>query len=131
MLLAATNGQLEVVPWLHKNRTEGCDQDTMVNAAKKGDFQVVQFLYLNGIDKSARAAIGRSLIYIKCFIHSAIPILKCMNGYIRRPSLKTGNGDYVFIDVTCFSYSLQYNSNAHAHNGNGYREIQTPIANCS
>ncbi|KAF1789454.1 hypothetical protein GQ600_1906 [Phytophthora cactorum] len=34
MDLAALNGHLEVVQWLHDNRTVGCTTDAMVKAAR-------------------------------------------------------------------------------------------------
>lgn len=56
MYLAAMNGHLEVVQWLHENRTEGCDRDTILEAAAKDHFQVIQFLYLNCIEETSRDA---------------------------------------------------------------------------
>ena len=41
MNLAANSGHLEVVQWLHDNRSEGCTTDAMDRAAGKGHFEVV------------------------------------------------------------------------------------------
>ena len=41
---AAKNGHLEVVKWLHVNRTEGCTEDAMDCAAENGHLEVVKFL---------------------------------------------------------------------------------------
>jgi hypothetical protein len=35
---AAENGHLEVVQWLHENRSEGCTEDAMDFAARNGHF---------------------------------------------------------------------------------------------
>ncbi len=42
---AAANGHLEVVRWLHANRTEGCTTSAMDDAAKNGHLEVVQWLH--------------------------------------------------------------------------------------
>ena len=40
-------GHLEVVKWLHENRTEGCSKCAMDWAAKNGHLDVVKFLHEN------------------------------------------------------------------------------------
>jgi hypothetical protein len=45
MNLAAANGHLEVVKWLHANRREGCMMDAMEYAARNGHLEVVKFLH--------------------------------------------------------------------------------------
>ena len=47
MNLAARNGHLEVVKWLHQNRTEGCTTDAMDHAASNGHLDVVKWLHQN------------------------------------------------------------------------------------
>ena len=44
---AASNGQLEVVKWLHKNRSEGCTPEALFWAASKGHLEIVKYLYEN------------------------------------------------------------------------------------
>ena len=44
---AAKNGHLEVVKWLHHNRREGCTEDAMDWAAEYGHLEVVQWLHEN------------------------------------------------------------------------------------
>ncbi|RLN43697.1 hypothetical protein BBJ28_00013362 [Nothophytophthora sp. Chile5] len=44
---AAANGHLEVVQWLHANRTEGCTTAAMDGAAVSGHLHVVQWLHAN------------------------------------------------------------------------------------
>jgi|SRR5215217_1642274 len=45
---AAYNGHLEVVKWLHENRTEGwCTKDAMDCAARGGHLEIVKWLHEN------------------------------------------------------------------------------------
>jgi ankyrin repeat protein len=44
---AAGNGHLEVVKWLHTNRTEGCTKNAMDWAARNGHLEVVKWLHTN------------------------------------------------------------------------------------
>ncbi len=44
---AADNGHLEIVIWLHENRTEGCTTWAMDYAAKNGHLEIVNFLKEN------------------------------------------------------------------------------------
>ena len=45
--LAARNGHLEVVTWLHQNRKEGCTTWAMDFAAANGHLEVLKWLYQN------------------------------------------------------------------------------------
>jgi ankyrin repeat protein len=47
MDMAAANGHLDIVIWLHFNRTEGCTTSAMDNAAANGHLEVVKFLHEN------------------------------------------------------------------------------------
>jgi hypothetical protein len=40
--------ELEVVKWLHENRTEGCTPYAMHFAAREGHLEVVKWLHQNG-----------------------------------------------------------------------------------
>ena len=44
---SANNGHLEVVKFLHENRTEGCTKYAMNRAAQRGNLEVVKFLHFN------------------------------------------------------------------------------------
>lgn len=44
MNLAAAKGHLDVIQWLHENRTEGCTRRAMEDAAYHGHVEVVQYL---------------------------------------------------------------------------------------
>jgi hypothetical protein len=46
-LIAAYNGHLDVVKWLHANRTEGCTKNALDWAAIYGHIQVVHWLHKN------------------------------------------------------------------------------------
>ena len=47
MKFAAENGHLEIVKFLHKNRTEGCTKSAMDRAAMNGHLEIVKFLHNN------------------------------------------------------------------------------------
>ena len=47
MDLAATNGYLEIVKWLHANKKEGCTTDAMDWAADNNHLEIVKWLHLN------------------------------------------------------------------------------------
>lgn len=57
MDLAAKFGQLECIKFLHFNRTEGCTLSAMDNAAKHGHLDVVQWLYENRTEGCSEDAI--------------------------------------------------------------------------
>ena len=44
---AALNGHIEVIKWLHENRSEGCTESTMDEAAEYGHLEIVKFLHYN------------------------------------------------------------------------------------
>ena len=44
---AAQEGHLQVVKWLHENRSEGCTSDAMDGAAQEGHLDVVKWLHEN------------------------------------------------------------------------------------
>ena len=48
---AAKNGHLEVIIWLHENRTEGCTSNAMVYAAGNGHFEIVKWLFQNRLNE--------------------------------------------------------------------------------
>ncbi|KAE8879284.1 hypothetical protein PF010_g8581 [Phytophthora fragariae] len=47
MDLAARNGHLKMVQWLHHNRSEGCTTDAMDGAASGGHLEIVKWLHEN------------------------------------------------------------------------------------
>ena len=46
---AAGNGHLEVVKFLHENRTEGCSQIASLVAAMNGNLEMLKYLHENGL----------------------------------------------------------------------------------
>lgn len=58
MDLAAKNGHLEVVKWLHENRTEGCSIDALERAAENGHLEIVKWLCENRREGSLDKAVG-------------------------------------------------------------------------
>eukprot|EP00639_Heterosigma_akashiwo_P024872 CAMPEP_0194701010 /NCGR_PEP_ID=MMETSP0295-20121207/25916_1 /TAXON_ID=39354 /ORGANISM="Heterosigma akashiwo, Strain CCMP2393" /LENGTH=50 /DNA_ID=CAMNT_0039595089 /DNA_START=46 /DNA_END=195 /DNA_ORIENTATION=+ len=47
MSIAAVNGHLDLVKWLHVNRSEGCDKKAMNGAAAKGNLSMIEWLHAN------------------------------------------------------------------------------------
>ena len=66
---AAQFGHLDVVKWLHENRTEGCTTDAMDLAAKNGHLETVKWLAKNRREGSETA----------CMLDHAFKITKAMN----------------------------------------------------
>ena len=62
MDVAAENGQLEVVKWLHENRTEGCTEKAMGWAAYNGHLEVVKWLYENDAESRKKSCTTNSII---------------------------------------------------------------------
>ena len=53
MDFAAENGHLDVVKWLHHNRSEGCTDDAAVMAARNGHSDIEEWLDLNRSENHA------------------------------------------------------------------------------
>lgn len=56
---AAANGYLNVVQWLHANRTEGCTTKAIQYAARNGHLEVVRWLFQTLFTGSACARYPR------------------------------------------------------------------------
>jgi len=54
---AASNGNIEIVKWLHANRKEGCTTYAMNNAALEGHLEIVKWLHYNRKEGSTIFAI--------------------------------------------------------------------------
>jgi hypothetical protein len=63
MGLAASNGHLEVVKWLHENRMEGCTKYAMDWAAWYGHLEVVKWLHENRKEGCTKWAMDRAAEY--------------------------------------------------------------------
>ena len=48
--LAAGDGHLDIVKWLHENRSEGCTSYAINFAARNGHDEIVKYLIENGIE---------------------------------------------------------------------------------
>jgi hypothetical protein len=57
---AAGNGHLDVVKWLHFNRTEGCTTGAMDYAAKYGHLTIVKFLHTHRAEGCTTAAMNEA-----------------------------------------------------------------------
>lgn len=57
MDIAAANGHLNVLKWLHKNRKDGCSKKAMLYAVDNDHFHVVRWLHQNRTEGCTRYAI--------------------------------------------------------------------------
>ncbi|KAI9981211.1 hypothetical protein PInf_008954 [Phytophthora infestans] len=60
MDLAATNGHLDTVKWLHTHRSEGCTFEAMDGAASGGHLDVAKWLHQNRTEGYSRAAMDNA-----------------------------------------------------------------------
>ena len=60
MDFAAENGHLEVVKFLHENRSEGCTKWAMNNAAENGHLEIVKFLHENRTEGCTKWAMDKA-----------------------------------------------------------------------
>ncbi len=58
MEFGASNGHLDVIKWLHSNRTEGCTRKAMDSAAEHGYLEVVIWLHSNRTEGCTVGAMG-------------------------------------------------------------------------
>ena len=63
MNLAAENGNLKLIKWLHNNRTEGCTKYAMNVAAAKGYLKIIKWLHKNRTEGCTRDAITNAVEY--------------------------------------------------------------------
>ena len=76
---AAENGHIEIVKWLHENRTEGCTKHAMNWAAYNGHVEIVKWLHENRNE----AYIESALLISKRYNHTKI--VEYLQQYIKRP----------------------------------------------
>ncbi|KAL7746123.1 Canalicular multispecific organic anion transporter 2 [Sorochytrium milnesiophthora] len=62
---AAASGDLDLVRWFHRNRTEGCTAEAMAEAARCGYLSIVKFLHEHGYPMCKRDDIKHSPEYIQ------------------------------------------------------------------
>ncbi|OWY90660.1 LOW QUALITY PROTEIN: hypothetical protein PHMEG_00041122 [Phytophthora megakarya] len=60
---AATHGFLDVVKWLHINRTEGCTVRAMNGAAENGHLKVVQWLHASRSEGCTTTAVNKAAAF--------------------------------------------------------------------
>ena len=63
MNLVAWSGHLDVVMWLHENRTEGCSYKAMDWAAGKGHLDVVKWLHENRTEGCSKYAMSLAAMH--------------------------------------------------------------------
>lgn len=84
---------MDIVEWLHRNRTEGCTEEAMDLAAQGGHFDVVVFLHRNRSEGCSPAASMHAadyghleivqwikLAYTKKFFTGAVRAAAAVNG---------------------------------------------------
>ena len=77
---AARDGHIEVVQWLHENRSEGCTTYAMDLAASNGHLEVVKWLHENRFEGCLTEAIDYAALFgseqhhlnLKCIVHFQI-----------------------------------------------------------
>lgn len=73
MDLAAESGHLDIVEWLHRNRTEGCTEHALYNAVACGHLEVAKWLHKNRPD--SRIDLAKKLI----FVYNDIGLMEILN----------------------------------------------------
>jgi len=63
MNLAAENGNLKLIKWLHNNRTEGCTKYAMNVAAAKGYLKIIKWLHKNRTEGCTTDAMDQAACY--------------------------------------------------------------------
>ncbi|RLN44135.1 hypothetical protein BBJ28_00010609 [Nothophytophthora sp. Chile5] len=63
MDMAACNGHMDIVQWLHINRTEGCTEKALDFAAQHGHLEVVQWLHNNRKTRATQSAMDNAATY--------------------------------------------------------------------
>ncbi|OWY93471.1 hypothetical protein PHMEG_00037128 [Phytophthora megakarya] len=58
---AASHGHIDVVQWLHSNRTEGCTTKAMDKAASNNHLEVLEWLHANRSEGCTKVAIEEAL----------------------------------------------------------------------
>ncbi|KAL7746687.1 hypothetical protein RI367_007966 [Sorochytrium milnesiophthora] len=67
---AAAYGNLDLVRWLHQNRTEGCTAEAMREAARAGYLSIVKFLHAHGYPTCELSDIDRSPSHVRAWWRS-------------------------------------------------------------
>lgn len=113
---AALIGNLNIIKWLHKNRTEGCSKNAFYNACKNGHYDVAEWLIINKREYCAytsrnidNAAANGNLKIIELLDHYKIslPSKRAMNlaaekGYLLVVQYLHKNHN----DVGCDTYAM-------------------------
>lgn len=60
---AARIGRLDILVWLHNNRTEGCTFAAMIEASRKGHLDVVKWLHINRHENNMSASLECAIQY--------------------------------------------------------------------
>ncbi|GAM20434.1 hypothetical protein SAMD00019534_036090 [Acytostelium subglobosum LB1] len=103
---AATNGHLNIVLYLHEQRTEGCSSWAMKGAAENGHLDVVRFLHENrteDLDHSTAfesAAVKGQLSVIQ-YLHHIDPKIVCRYNALIQPAIE---GQTQIVQFICERY---------------------------
>ncbi|KAF2077727.1 hypothetical protein CYY_000974 [Polysphondylium violaceum] len=80
MIYASSNGHLDIIQFLHKNRSEGCTHDAMDQAASGNQLHVVEWLYENRKEGCSKIALEKS---VRCNHISVVKFL--LDKYVLNP----------------------------------------------
>ena len=72
MDFAAEFGHIDIVQWLHFNRSEGCSANALRSAALNGHINVVKYLYENSLVTDCHSYISALELAKRCGHHNTI-----------------------------------------------------------
>ncbi|EGG18702.1 hypothetical protein DFA_04198 [Cavenderia fasciculata] len=105
---------IEVTKFLHFNRTEGCTTDAMDNAARRGDLETVEFLHENRTEGCTEEALWKSKdhpdIYTYILSNKIVSMESIQNGRIKTlPYEKNQEDNYEIVDLINKYYGIKIN----------------------
>ncbi|EGG18674.1 hypothetical protein DFA_04170 [Cavenderia fasciculata] len=110
MDMAAAVGHLEIVQYLHQNRTEGCTLSAIEKAAEYNHLNIIKFLYLNKSEESIEKALDQAIVnghleIVRWIIENCTrPIIKSPNPLLEPPFFKI----QVVYAFEIFTFLLQH-----------------------
>lgn len=85
---AAEGGHLEIVKWLHSNRSEGCTKKAMDGAAREGLLDIMKWLHANRSEgcnpKAVYGALKHGHLEVLDWLHTRFPVFTAPITHIPR-----------------------------------------------